>query len=137
MHKDLETAHYAKTIYNNWVDAMVCPKNDVQRVLELYHPNAVLIPTFSPTICTTEEQRHAYFKNLISLPTLSISTEELISKECNKVIVISGLYTFSYLAVDRQVTVPARFSFVYKNFDGRWLIVSHHSSVLPIQAISF
>ena len=139
MNKDLEAVQYAKIIYNNWVDAMTCPKNDIHRVLELYHPNAILIPTFSPVICITEDQRYAYFKNLISLPTLAISTEELISTECNKVIVNSGLYTFSYVSSssNRQVTVPARFSFVYKNFDGCWLIVSHHSSVLPIQATSF
>jgi len=137
MNKDLEAVQYAQTIYNNWVDAMVCPKNDVHKVLELYHPHAILIPTFSPILCTTEEQRHAYFKNLITLPTLSISTEELISIECNKVIVNSGLYTFRYLAGDRQITVPARFSFVYKKFDNQWLIVSHHSSIVPIQSTSF
>jgi hypothetical protein len=26
---------------------------------------------------------------------------------------------------------PARFSFVYRNRDGRWLIVDHHSSAIP------
>src|SRR5450759_720750 len=38
----------------------------------------------------------------------------------------------------RLVTLPAsqlvvrRFSFVYRNRDGRWLIVDHHSSAVPL-----
>ena len=70
----LETVKIAHTIYNNWVEAMICPKNDVHRVLDLYHEDAVLLPTFSPIICTNREQLNTYFKNLITLPTLSVTT---------------------------------------------------------------
>jgi hypothetical protein len=133
----LETITLAKTIYQNWVDAMVCPKNDIDRVLNLYYKDAVLLATFSSIICTTRNQLNGYFKNLITLPTLSITTDEFISTECNKVIVNSGCYTFQYRSGDKLVTVPARFSFVYKNFDGQWLIINHHSSVLPVQATPF
>lgn len=133
----LETVKIARSIYNNWVEAMTCPKNDVHRVLDLYHEDAVLLPTFSPTICTNHEQLNTYFKNLITLPTLSVITNEIISTECNKVIVNSGIYTFQYKSGERLVTVPARFSFVYKKFDDQWLIINHHSSVLPVQPTSF
>jgi hypothetical protein len=131
-----ETKKIARSIYQQWVDAMICPKNDVQKVLDLYHADAVLLPTFSPIICTTHEQLHTYFKNLITLPTLSISTEEFISSECNQLIVNSGIYTFSYIAEEKRIDVPARFSFVHKNYAGTWLIINHHSSVLPVQSIS-
>jgi len=133
----LETVKIAQTIYNEWVEAMVCPKNNIQRVLNLYHEDAILLPTFSPIICTTREQLNTYFKNLITLPTLSITTDEFFPTECNKVIVNSGIYTFQYLSGDRLITIPARFSFVYKKFDTQWLIINHHSSVLPVQATSF
>jgi hypothetical protein len=133
----LESAAIAKNIYNEWIEAMICPKNNVCRVLDLYHEQAVLLPTFSPVLCTTRAQLNTYFENLIKLPTLSITTEELLTSECNKVIVNSGIYTFQYRAAERLITIPARFSFVYKNFDGKWLIVNHHSSVLPVQPTSF
>ena len=124
-------------IYNNWVEAMVCPKNDVHRVLELYHQDAILLPTFSPMICTNHDQLYNYFKNLITLPTLSIRTDDFLSTECNKVIINSGIYTFQYFSNDRPIIVTARFSFAYKKFDDQWLIINHHSSILPVQATPF
>lgn len=136
IHPSTETAFIARTIYNNWVEAMVCPKNDIHRVLDLYHENAVLLPTFSSNICTTHEQLHAYFQNLIVLPTLSITTDEFVSRECNNLIITCGIYTFQYQSEERLVTIPARFSFVYKKYDNQWLIVNHHSSVLPLQPTS-
>lgn len=133
-----EKTNIGHSIYNEWVNAMVCPKNDVQRVLQLYHENAILLPTFSPLICTNHQQLYNYFKNLITLPTLSITTEEFLSAECNNLIINTGIYVFEYRSTDgRLVTVPARFSFVYKNYDDHWLIINHHSSVLPVQATSF
>jgi hypothetical protein len=124
-------------VYTEWVNAMICPKNDINRVLDLYHLNAILLPTFSPTICTTREQLHAYFKNLITLPTLSITTDDFLSEECNQLIINSGVYTFQYLLNGKPVVIPARFSFVYKKYDDQWLIINHHSSVLPVQPTSF
>jgi hypothetical protein len=129
--------HPARAIYNDWVDAMVCPKNDVHRIVDLYHSNAVLVPTFSPIICTTREDLNNYFKNLIVLPELTVSTEQFLSTECNDTIINSGLYTFQYKSGDKIVTVPARFTFVYKKDNDRWLIINHHSSQLPIQPVSF
>ena len=43
----------------------------------------------------------------------------------------SGTYTFSSVRDSKPITRPARFSFVYRNRDGRWLIVDHHSSAVP------
>jgi hypothetical protein len=46
----------------------------------------------------------------------------------------TGTYTFIGPARDaagKPISRPARFSFVYRNRDGRWLIVDHHSSAVP------
>jgi hypothetical protein len=42
-----------------------------------------------------------------------------------------GTYTFTSVREGKPTTTPARYSFVYRNRDGRWLIVDHHSSALP------
>jgi hypothetical protein len=31
----------------------------------------------------------------------------------------------------KPATIAARFSFVYRQRDGRWMIVDHHSSAVP------
>jgi len=43
----------------------------------------------------------------------------------------SGTYTFSEVRDGKPTSRPARFSFVYRHRDGRWLIVDHHSSAVP------
>jgi signal transduction histidine kinase len=43
----------------------------------------------------------------------------------------TGTHTFSEVRDGKPISRPARFSFVYRNRDGRWLIVDHHSSAVP------
>jgi len=43
----------------------------------------------------------------------------------------SGQYTFTWVKGGTKIITPARFSFVYKKIKGNWLIVEHHSSVIP------
>jgi hypothetical protein len=43
----------------------------------------------------------------------------------------SGTYSFNNVRDGKPVTTAARFSFVYRNRDGRWVIVDHHSSAVP------
>jgi hypothetical protein len=43
----------------------------------------------------------------------------------------TGSYTFSNVRDGQPVTRPARFSFTYRQRDGRWMIVDHHSSDVP------
>lgn len=43
----------------------------------------------------------------------------------------TGYYTFSYMKEGEAKTLPARYSFVYRKNNGKWLIVDHHSSAMP------
>jgi hypothetical protein len=38
---------------------------------------------------------------------------------------------FSYVKDGDAKSLPARYSFVYRNRDGNWAIVDHHSSAMP------
>ena len=40
-------------------------------------------------------------------------------------------YIFSTVRDGQPATIPARFSFGYRNRNGRWMIVDHHSSAVP------
>jgi uncharacterized protein (TIGR02246 family) len=43
----------------------------------------------------------------------------------------SGLYTFSLMEDGGHTDVAARFTFVYQKYEDGWLIIEHHSSILP------
>jgi hypothetical protein len=44
---------------------------------------------------------------------------------------ITEYFTFSDVRDGQAVSVPARFTLVFRNRDGKWLIVGHHSSRVP------
>jgi hypothetical protein len=44
----------------------------------------------------------------------------------------TGSYTFSYLKDGQTTTLPARYSFTFVKEGEKWIIVDHHSSVMPI-----
>jgi hypothetical protein len=43
----------------------------------------------------------------------------------------TGTYTFSETRDGKDIVRPARYSFVYRNRGGRWMIIDHHSSAVP------
>ena len=121
------------TPYQSWVQQVSNAKT-AEAITQLYQPNAILIPTFSSTICDSKEKIQNYFSNLITKEQLSISTQFCVETPLHTHQILSnGLYTFHYLDTEGMVNHPARFSFLFtrKTTDSPWLIVLHHSSILP------
>ena len=116
-----------------WIDAM--GSHDQERVLSLYDPGAVLWGTTSPTIRADPASIRQYFDFLRTAPPYykGVLGEQHV-RVYGDVAINSGTYTFIGPALDaagKPVSRPARFTFVYRNRDGRWLIVDHHSSAVP------
>jgi uncharacterized protein (TIGR02246 family) len=113
-----------------WIAAM--NSHDPERVVVLYDPEAVLWGTRSPTLRDNPATVREYFNILRTVPP---SYKAVIGEQRIRVYgdtaINSGLYTFSEDREGKSISRPARFSFVYRNRDGRWLIVDHHSSVVP------
>ena len=113
-----------------WIAAM--NSHDPERVVVLYDPEAVLWGTRSPTLRDNPATVREYFNILRTVPP---SYKAVIGEQRIRVYGDtannSGLYTFSEDRDGKSISRPARFSFVYRNRDGRWLIVDHHSSVVP------
>jgi uncharacterized protein (TIGR02246 family) len=101
-------------------------------VAALYAKNAILLATFAPAPLTTPAAIAAYFRRLTAKPDLRATIEsEKIDLFDDNGAADTGLYTFSYRDGGKEVRVPARFTFVYRRTPRGWLIVSHHSSVVP------
>ena len=111
-----------------WQEAL--SSGDENNITKLYHPDAVLWGTLSPDLRNTPELIGGYFKRFATLHDIKVEFGDHDIRELDKVAVNTGYYTFSWKEDGKEITVPARYSFVYVHED-EWLIIDHHSSVIP------
>jgi len=106
--------------------------HDIDRVVALYDPDAVLWGTRSPVIRATPDKVRAYFGVLKTVPPdyKAVIGEQHI-RVYGDMALDSGTYTFSETRDGKPVIRPARFSMVFRYHDGHWRIVDHHSSAVP------
>lgn len=109
---------------------------NVQRIIALYTPDALLMATAEQRPLIGPPQIRTYFDRLTSYEGLNVTfQEELQRLNADRASLISGLYTFSWIdpASGAQVVTPARYSFAVRNLasgpQGR--ISMHHSSHIP------
>jgi len=111
-----------------WQQAIA--SHNATTIAALYSPDAYLYPTFDNMI-----DDHAalleYFKKITQNENLKVVFDKQHIQVYGNVAVNSGLYTFSYQQDGKDVVVPARYTFVYLHHGNEWLIIDHHSSVLP------
>ena len=93
-----------------WVEAY--NSRDPQKILALYAPDAV-------------------FKSSPSQPNARVELGDFKVRTWGDTAASTGSYTFTDVRDGQTVRRPARFSFVYRRQNGRWLIVDHHSSSVP------
>jgi uncharacterized protein (TIGR02246 family) len=116
-------------LFDEWNAALAT--GNPEKVADLYAPDAVLLPTLSPQIRTTRAGIVDYFAHLLPSKPQAEITQEIITVLDQDDALNTGLYTFTLTQNGVQQQVPARYTFVYQRIDGVWLIVNHHSSVLP------
>ena len=105
-------------------------------IAALYDHDTHFYPTFNDEI-TTREGLYQYFVTLSKKQQLKVVYDQESPRVYGNVGVNSGMYTFSYLDphVHHVMSVPARFTFIYIKENGHWMIVEHHSSVLPVNGL--
>jgi len=102
-------------------------------VADRYAPDAVLLPTVSDEVRKTRAKIIDYFDHFLTKKprgTIKDSTVKIIG---DKVAIDTGIYEFTLKNGDATEKVQARYTFVYELRDGKWLIVNHHSSLMPEQ----
>jgi uncharacterized protein (TIGR02246 family) len=114
-------------LFDAWDAAL--SSGDPDAVVALYALDAVLLPTFSNRVRTTEEGRRDYFVHFLQRRPRA-SVVEGHARTYGDVAVHSGIYAFTFGAGPVR-EARARFTFVYRRVDGRWRIVEHHSSCMP------
>ncbi len=115
-------------LFTKWNDTLATGNPD--KVVECYSVNATLLPTISNVIRHTPEERRDYFVDFLALQPIGTIVESSV-RVFEDIAVNSGIYSFSLVKDGERVEMPVRFTFVYQQFDGEWLIIEHHSSAMP------
>ena len=113
-----------------WIEGMT--RHDIDGVVALYDSEAVLWGTRSPTLRDNPATVRDYFKILSTVP---VSYKAILGEQririYGDIALNTGTYTFSEVRDGKEIVRPARFSFVFRHRNGRWLIIDHHSSAVP------
>jgi uncharacterized protein (TIGR02246 family) len=104
---------------------------DPARITAMYDSDAVLWGTTAKTVAATPAAIADYFKDASKRPNARVTFGEQHNRVYGDVGVSAGYYTFSDVRDGQAVSRPARYTMVFRNRDGRWRIVSHHSSEVP------
>jgi len=104
--------------------------NDVDALVQLYAPNAILLGTRSPVISEGRDAVRAYFTKLKLAG--SGNKNEIQDRRTivinDSAVVITGFYQFTRMSDGKPVVVPARFTVLLTKTGDKWLIAHHHSS---------
>jgi len=111
-----------------WNDALQTGNPD--NVVACYAADAILLPTVSAKVRHNHDEIRDYFAHFLSKKPNGRITEQNI-RIYDNIAINSGLYTFSLMDDGGHTDVDARFTFVYRKYEDGWLIIEHHSSILP------
>src|SRR5512146_292616 len=104
---------------------------DPARITAMYDSDAVFWGTTAKTVAANPAAIAEYFKDAPKNPSARVVFGEQHIRVYGDVTVNTGYYTFSSVRGGQTVSRPARFTMVFRNRDGKWLIVAHHSSFVP------
>jgi uncharacterized protein (TIGR02246 family) len=112
-------------LFEQWNSAL--QTGDPKQVVALYAEDAVLLPTVSNQVRHNHEEIEDYFVHFLAKGPQGKIDESNI-RIFGELAINSGVYTFTF---KDDVTVQARFTYVYRWDGQRWSIIEHHSSAMP------
>jgi len=113
-------------LFDRWNTSL--QTGDPRAVVANYAERSILLPTMSSIPRLTPAEKEDYFHHFLEKqPSGRIDMRQIdISGD---IAVDSGLYTFTFAKTGDEV--HGRYSFVYRWDGTQWLIISHHSSMMP------
>ncbi|MCX5394733.1 SgcJ/EcaC family oxidoreductase [Streptomyces sp. NPDC006482] len=120
-------------LFDQWNAALLT--GDPEKVTDRYAEDAVLLPTASPRIRTNHAEIADYFAHFLQKKPRGEKVRSVIHVLDRNSAIDAGLYRFHLTDPKTGVTkaVDARYTYEYEKRDGTWLIVNHHSSVVPAE----
>ncbi|KAB2342964.1 SgcJ/EcaC family oxidoreductase [Actinomadura rudentiformis] len=114
-------------LFDGWLAAV--RTGDPQKVAARYASDAVLLPTASPKIRTDRAGIVDYFEHFLKRDPDAKKIRTVVNVLDRDSAIDTGLYRFTLDG--GKTVVEARYTYEYEKRGGKWLIVNHHSSVVP------
>jgi uncharacterized protein (TIGR02246 family) len=115
-------------LFDKWNNAL--QTGDPDQVVACYAKDAILLPTVSNQVRHNHAEIRDYFVHFLAKKPNGRIDEGNI-RIFGDLAINSGLYTFALTRDGQTSDVGARFTYVYQKQGEDWLIIEHHSSVLP------
>lgn len=109
-----------------WVDAF--NSRDPARISALYDAEAVLSDTSEPKPRIGAAAIADYYRSATQRPTQRVALGERNIRVFGDTAIDSGTYNFFEMRDGQAKLTPARYTLVYRNRGGKWLIVDHQSA---------
>ena len=113
-------------MFDRWNQSL--QTGDPHKVVANYSERSILLPTVSNKPRLTPEEKVDYFHHFLENHPFGKIDLRFVVIGCNMA-TDAGLYTFTFAKTGAQVS--GRYSYTYRWDGSRWLITSHHSSVMP------
>jgi uncharacterized protein (TIGR02246 family) len=114
--------------FDTWNRALKTGNPD--NVVPCYAEDAILLPTVSARVRHNHEEIRDYFEHFLTKKPVGKISEQNI-RIYGEIAINSGLYTFTFTDGGITTDAAARFTFVYRKHENGWLIIEHHSSIVP------
>lgn len=113
----------------NWLNTLA--DGNAVKMSDLYLENGVLLGTLAGEIKQGREQIQEYFEMFLKKSPVG-SVDSFILQNFGDVCISDGTYTFELDgAGGNRESVAARYTYVWKKENKKWMIATHHSSVNP------
>jgi uncharacterized protein (TIGR02246 family) len=109
-----------------WVEAF--NSRDASRITALYDPEAVLTDASEPKPRTGAAAIADYYKSGSQRPTQRVALGERSIRVFGDTAIDSGTYNVFEMRNGNATVTPARYTMVYRQRGGRWLIVDHQAA---------
>ncbi|MGH1554747.1 SgcJ/EcaC family oxidoreductase [Streptomyces sp. L7] len=118
-------------LFDGWNAAL--KTGDPEKVANRYASDAVLLPTVSNKIRTDRAEIVDYFEHFLPNKPVGKKVETIVNVLDSNSAIDTGIYEFTLTDPDTGAkrVVEARYTYEYEKRGGKWLIVNHHSSVMP------
>ncbi len=118
--------------FDSWNEALI--SQDSARISTLYATDLSFLPTMSDQFVVSTRSEDKYFMHFVEQQPAGIIIEDKVQPLGADAYLHTGLYNFiimSNYTASGFSQVHARFTFLWRSFDGAWKILHHHSSQMP------